>query len=555
MGAPPEGRGPCKGVHLDSVGCKGKGRTPTDWRRKTAEVAAAKSDGANILGIWKDLRVTSLPPGPLNAPRWDTAFAAAVPQEGSTQSVLFVATLAGAYCVKASANPAEEYFANRFLQRCGVEVPALRVVFGTEEEHAAIMAAIRQVAHLAKHRGDPCLCGQLRSMLRHGLRKPQVFVMEFIRDAVTVGDLVGQTSVLDDLFAFPTGACERDKEAASRLQALGRCWFGDTLLCFRDRFAHHPLVSPSHFDSQERLTCRVWCALNAASSNGDNILVRRASGSTLVFIDSHSKCVKVSRDASQQDWPHRHYREFIASACKEVEQVHLAAPCMTFMSVFLRSVTGGVEGDQELVEEWMQFSRDRQKAVPVEEEGGASRSKTLQEEFRAAVDTRDGGHHFRDIGYSLSDAALCEVRTGFLCLLREITANNLEGDPEDRHDGREMLPPTSGSSAFSRWVREELAALHHDGGGQNSFWDENARRIDGETLQGVLSTLQVVAEEHKETLEKVSPVTVVFASAEEISEPNVVFEATEVGASPSLWAALPDSVRALLRAEMEAARA
>jgi len=86
--------------------------------------------------------------------KWATAFLVSFPNEGSTNSVTFLATFAGSFCIKSSDDPASEFIATNFLEKGGVPVPKVRVVQPQSSEHAAILAAVESVAKNYSRRGD-----------------------------------------------------------------------------------------------------------------------------------------------------------------------------------------------------------------------------------------------------------------------------------------------------------------------------------------------------------------------------------------------------------------
>ena len=59
--------------------------------------------------------------------------------KGTTGGLVFIATLAGSYAIKAGSDLAEEYFAAQFLARLGVPVPQMRVIHSTDNEHSQII--------------------------------------------------------------------------------------------------------------------------------------------------------------------------------------------------------------------------------------------------------------------------------------------------------------------------------------------------------------------------------------------------------------------------------
>lgn len=170
--------------------------------------------------------LVSLPPGPLGDPLWETAFAAEASADGST-GVIFIATKAGGYVVKASSQPAEQYFANLVLNHLGVPVPSSRVICHVDAEWSAVKAAIRSGAQRVRERGDASGADRVRMRLRGPLDRPQLLIMELIADAKQLEGNAHAATLLD-----PTGDCPL---AASRLRAMGRCLAADVLLNYSDR--------------------------------------------------------------------------------------------------------------------------------------------------------------------------------------------------------------------------------------------------------------------------------------------------------------------------------
>merc|ERR1712232_85814 len=213
-----------------------------------------------------------LPSGPLDAPQWGTAFATQLPDSGTTGATAFLATLAGAYCIKAS-SPAEG-FANTFNRWLGAPSPQARWVRFDSQEYDEIRSALCQGAKFAHQRG----LGYMTRIHGNSFRKSHFLVMSLVPDAsmfavpAALAQQLFEPSVMKastgvistwgantqkaaDVCGLPmppTVAAEVDAEVANaakvRLQSLGRVLFADLCLQSRDRFLPPPFVSVATVD-------------------------------------------------------------------------------------------------------------------------------------------------------------------------------------------------------------------------------------------------------------------------------------------------------------------
>jgi len=258
-GAPPAPRAADRG--------KGKGETKSWQRKKAVE--------------FEPVSLPSLPRGSLqDHPRWETAFAA-LSSEAGAAGVIFVATYAGVFVVKSSAQPAQEYFASTALRRLRVPAPPVRVVAWPCPEFKILKDAIRASATQMKMRGD--ISGGQRVQWRLGPRsqgRPQLLVMGLVpcSRALEGHPLAAELLEVENRPAGHTAA------AVERLRAMGRCLGADVLLNNTDRV-------PSHCWDNE--------------GNGGNLLLPDAadeldgspakcntSGAGLVAIDNMLTCIK-----------------------------------------------------------------------------------------------------------------------------------------------------------------------------------------------------------------------------------------------------------------------
>lgn len=333
-----------------------------DWRARAAEAAAAAAVLAEQNKPWRNYRVKALPSGPLEAPRWETAFDAEIPDAGTTRSVLFLATLAGSYCIKASLQPAEEFFATRFVQRCGCQAPAVRVLFKYHPEYEELAAAIRKVSELAGSRQDEEKRQQIMSMLSNGLAKPHLFVM-----AVVPSPVPFSRHAAAELLSLPGGVRDGASAPATlRLQALGRVWLAHALLGFRDCISFHPLMDiPEDHYSRTSSSIHLKRLVSTISANPDNFLLtaKVPPGSAgLYTIDSHVKRVSGKLQEAGREAQARSWHAFIDRLCREQRDDGAEESCMPFLRPvamescleflrdFVLTVTGGQEGDAALLE-------------------------------------------------------------------------------------------------------------------------------------------------------------------------------------------------------------
>ena len=254
------------------------------WR---AQAAAQKARAAAAAALFEGRSAASLPPGPLSAPRWETAFQVGRPAEGTTGGLAFIATLAGAFAVKAADDVAEEFVGTRFLRAAGAPVPGARVVFPADAEHASILAAVEAVAKQYSRRGDAEGAQAVMVHVLVGLRKYD--------GPLLLLELVPAARALDEIGASAARLLEpaAGSRARARLEAMGRVWIVDAALHFHDRFA-------------SRLSCAGYDAAAAAYAEGaapeeeararvvgnlGNILLTdEAAG--VAAVDSHVKLVR-----------------------------------------------------------------------------------------------------------------------------------------------------------------------------------------------------------------------------------------------------------------------
>lgn len=262
--------------------------------------------------------LVSLPPGPLSVPLWETAFAAEASDDGST-GVIFVATKAGGYVVKASSQPAEQYFANLVLNHIGVPVPSSRVVCHVDAEWSAIKLAIRNGAQRVKERGDTTGADRVRMRLRGPLDRPQLHIMELIPDAKQLEGNANAGTLLD-----PASDCPL---AAGRLRAMGRCLAADVLLNYSDR------IPAPCWDNE---------------GNGGNIMLTKAN---IGFCAIDSGVTTISGATSYSRILRKEYifraRTFLEAVCAEGVQEPFA---FETISTFVFSNTGHKLSDPALNE-------------------------------------------------------------------------------------------------------------------------------------------------------------------------------------------------------------
>ncbi|GMI21243.1 hypothetical protein TrCOL_g1911 [Triparma columacea] len=249
-----------------------------DWR---AKAAADKSRAAAAKALFRDRPVSSLPPGLLSDPRWETMFQVESPDEGTTGGLTFVATLSGAFAIKSANDLAEEYIGTHFLHAAGVPTPAVIMTFPGDEEHACILKAVEEVAKQYSRRGD---AEGATSIMMHGLTSMRKFdgpllLMELVPAASTLNQIGGRASI----FLEP----DMDPLSRTRLESIGRMWILDTVLNFRDRFTSR--INYSEYDAAvvaaESEEDKV-----ALTGNCDNVLISEG-GVGIVAVDSHVKLI------------------------------------------------------------------------------------------------------------------------------------------------------------------------------------------------------------------------------------------------------------------------
>jgi len=263
--------------------------------------------------------VKSLPAGPLEAPQWETAFAAEASTEGS-DGVVFIATLAGVYVVKASSRPAEEYFATRALSMLGIPVVSVRVLSHVEREWRSIKAAIKSASQQMTKRGDIEGAQRLVLRLRGPLQRPQLLVMSFVPQATP---LLGNPRVKEFLDIAVGSGCLQDPCAVSRLKVLGRCLAMDVL-----------------FNNFDRCAAPCWDV--NSEGNGENLLL---SPTGLIPIDNtlNSISAKDALSAEKcQGYVRRSY-DFLNNVCcaasDEIAPMHERRMAIDCVREFVRANT------------------------------------------------------------------------------------------------------------------------------------------------------------------------------------------------------------------------
>mmetsp|Transcript_22430 Transcript_22430/g.51378 ORF Transcript_22430/g.51378 Transcript_22430/m.51378 type:complete len:865 (-) Transcript_22430:33-2627(-) len=293
MGKGVKGKGEAPPVPKVEGTAAGKGKGGAGWRERRERHQATPVEP---LAVWTDAAA-----GPLDCPQWCTIRAARA-SEGGSNGVVFVLTAAGAYVVKASARPAEEYLGTLVLQQLGVPVPAVRVVCHVDAEWMAIKEAIKLASDKQAAVGDEESARKLRLRLRGPLNRPQLLIMSYIPDAAP---FEGHAHAA----AFFTKICSGGEDTAQarveqELRALGRCIAGDVLLNNSDR-------------------CVTPCWSN--EGNGGNLLLAKVSEcqSTVpdceclrfVAIDSCVTCLQASAGANLERYCQRS-RDFLESLCE-----------------------------------------------------------------------------------------------------------------------------------------------------------------------------------------------------------------------------------------------
>eukprot|EP00927_Polykrikos_kofoidii_P060120 TRINITY_DN55185_c0_g1_i1.p1 TRINITY_DN55185_c0_g1~~TRINITY_DN55185_c0_g1_i1.p1 ORF type:complete len:905 (-),score=105.46 TRINITY_DN55185_c0_g1_i1:69-2783(-) len=294
-GYPGKGKGPRPPVPASSGSADS--RAKLDWRAKLKQAEETKK---NQVGV----DVSNLPAGVLDDPQWNTAFAAVASSEGS-DGVVFIATNAGGYVVKASSKPAEEYFATKVLRQLGVRSPDIRIVCHVDNEWREIKQALKISIDRARARGDSSAADILQHRLNGSLNRAQLSVMSLVPHAAP---LLGNTRAQ----AFFEGRAD-SAAVADELSILGRCLAVDVLLNNCDRFM------ASCWDND---------------GNGDNVLLASCSAgsnATLQVVAIDSACTCFSTSTIQFENYARSARQFLDSVCDEASAVVALDPLRTFM--------------------------------------------------------------------------------------------------------------------------------------------------------------------------------------------------------------------------------
>jgi hypothetical protein len=505
--APGDARAPAEGALLLSKSRRPLPPPPTGpssvvmggWQ---AKAAAQKARAAAAAALFEGRSAASLPPGPLSAPRWETAFQVGRPAEGTTGGLAFIATLAGAFAVKAAGDVAEEFFGAGFLQAAGAPVPGARVVFPADAEYASILGAVEAVAKQYSRRGDAegAMAVMVHVLVNMRKYSGPLLLLELVPAALTLDEIgSAETALLLEPPAFVA-----ESRARARLEAMGRIWIVDAALYFRDRFAsrlscagydvatarakgHSPSVTreaapdaAAAVASQEQVRVRTV-------GNLSNVLLTNSplDGTALVAagvaaVDSH---VKLVRGAASDAVARAEARaEVQARLCTELGALLAEAREAT------ESGTLAVAPSQSLG--WLRFT------------------------VEAAS------------GHSLSDGALAAARLGAL----------------------HAVAAVPGAVA---WARSELAAARSSDV-EDAKWREAFARIDEEALVEVGQIFEGLLAEHADLVRKLPPTLAVVSSSggagggAAAAEPALLAESELIGAEPRLWAALSSELRKVL---------
>ena len=300
-------------IHVDMQE-KSKKCVKGGWR---AKLAAEKERVAFARSIFGGRSVLSYPRGNVKIGSrmdWETAFQVDIPDTGTTGGVFFISTLAGgSVAVKgggSAASVAEQWFGTQFLSALGTPVPEIRVVLPEDEEHKDIAKAVKRVAEEHSRRGDSETSTKLMVHALYGAVQSRKYcpliLMECVSGAIPMGNI--DTARAKMLLEPRNG----DTRACARLEAIGRCWLGDGILGFRDRFCSR--LNYSFSQKGANYIDAVNAADSAASrisltGNCDNVLFSDGgflavdgtsslvSASGFAAIDNHMKLVgKGSRD-------------------------------------------------------------------------------------------------------------------------------------------------------------------------------------------------------------------------------------------------------------------
>jgi hypothetical protein len=147
---------------------------------------------------------------------------------------VFIATLAGSFAVKAGSSLAEEDTAASFLRLLGVPVPETRMIHQGHPEHRAIVKAVQKVAVQYALRGDYAPRVEDQKLTRFN---GPLLLMQCVSSAQTLAQIDRETAnACFEIGAASSGSDAERAVAEYRLESIGRCWVGDLLLRFRDRF-------------------------------------------------------------------------------------------------------------------------------------------------------------------------------------------------------------------------------------------------------------------------------------------------------------------------------
>jgi hypothetical protein len=454
------------------------------WRAKAAsDKARAKAAAA----LFANRSVASLPPGPLSAPMWETAFQVESPDEGTTGGLSFVATLAGAFAIKSANDLAEEFVGTRFLQIAGVPAPAVRMVHPGDEEHATILDAVEAVAKQYSQRGD---AEGASGIMMHALTSMRKFdgpllLMELVPAALTLNRLGSAQRA--EAFLEPSA---EDTRARTRLEAIGRLWVTDAVLNFRDRFTSR--LNHAEYDAAVALA-KSGDSNGAAvtpeqlkvslTGNCDNVLLTNAPFCRAGFaaIDSHVKLIRGASSAADDSQNSRSVTStmLLRELGALLEEASSAAS------------SGKLSSAPSRCFDWLRFTIE-------------------------VVS-----------GHTLSDDALACARFG---ALRGVAA--VPGAVEWAR-GELKAARSTGAAGGKKW-KEEMARI-----------DEDALVSVGEVAEGLLAEHAELLQSLLPADENPAP-GADLGDAREAFDPSVLASAKRIGADARLWAALSYELREAL---------
>ena len=464
------------------------------WRAKAAAQKARASEAVSLFG---GRSVASLPPGPLSAPHWETAFQVESPDEGVTGGLAFIATLAGAFVVKSVADVAEEYFGTKFLRAAGVPVPDMRVVFPHEAEHASILAAVEEVAKQYSRRGDADGGTRIMVHVLVAMRKcddSPLLLMELVPAAVSLSKLGTAQRARQYLEPAQSSA---ETRVRARLEAMGRVWVADAALNFRDRFASR--LSLAGYDDSVAFAEGRASSAPASAALSPLQMKTFLTGNLDNFLLTRSPLAGTGRDSA------------IATAGAAAIDSHVKLVKGSYSDAVALEKTR---------ESTMALLRTELGALLNEAESSLACPSPSLGWLRFTVEVVSG--------HVLSDGALAAARLG---ALRGIAA----------------MP-----SAVA-WARSELAAARNEAMGYEK-WEASLTRIDEEALTAMGETFEGLLAEHSELLKRLSPAVpreewTSCTNCDEKDEgidADLLAEAKQIGALPRLWSALAEKLRKAL---------